>query len=93
MSKRTGTGYISCSKMTTNILKTIAITSKIAVSINADYVVFVKEDYELDNQYSHSGFMVYYIANTSSGLRITDTNVSSWDKFIKSQTEEKKQEN
>jgi len=84
-------GYVSTSntRMTTNILKTMAVESKLPRGLNADYVVFVKEDYEKDNKYSHSGFILYYLANTSAGLRITDTEVSWWHERA---SEEKQQE-
>ena len=82
-------GYISTSGMTTHILKTMAVESKLPRGLNADYVVLVKEDYEHDNKYSHSGFILYYLANTSAGLRITDTEVSWWHERA---SEEKQQE-
>jgi hypothetical protein len=63
-------GYINTSKLTTSILRLIPIKSKINESTDIDYVVFVREDYEHKNKYTHSGYLAYYITTTEEGPKI-----------------------
>jgi hypothetical protein len=79
------TGYIKCSKMTTSILRIGRRFSQAMldtcspsplddddeVEIKATvYVVNVKEEYEHNNIYSHSGYISYSLTRTHGGLKI-----------------------
>jgi hypothetical protein len=79
--------YIGCSKMSTIIVKAVAAKPKLSRVLNADIVVFVREDYEFDKKYSHSWYRTYYLAKTEKGLKISDSNISAWDKGQKTKEE------
>jgi hypothetical protein len=77
------TGYIKCSKMITSILRIGRRFSQSMldtcspsplddeVEIKATvYVVTVKEEYEHNNIYSHSGYISYFLTRTHGGLKI-----------------------
>lgn len=92
------TGYIKCSKMITSILRigrrfsqTMLDTCSPSplddddeVEIQATvYVVNVKEKYEHNNTYSHSGYISYFLTRTHGGLKI---------KYLKSMQESQLQD-
>jgi hypothetical protein len=72
-------GYIECSRMTTSILR---IGSKFSQAMSdicspsppdeAVYVVNVKEVYERNNEYSHSGYISYSLIKGDNGFKIVN---------------------
>lgn len=65
-------GYTACSKLATSILAMLDVQSHVGKkSSEVDYAVLVREDYDHDYQYSHSGYIVYQLARTGKGLKIT----------------------
>ncbi|MBD2419560.1 hypothetical protein H6G54_18000 [Anabaena cylindrica FACHB-243] len=75
-------GYISCSKITTYVLQIGVKPNKATFDTCSPsglferervvYLVKVKEDYEHDNNYTHSGYISYFLTKTDEGFRIID---------------------
>ncbi|MBD2214003.1 hypothetical protein H6G27_29665 [Nostoc linckia FACHB-104] len=71
-------GYVKCSKMTTSILRVGSKFSQAMLDTCGPnppdkaivYAVNVKEVYEHNNKYSHSGYISYFITRTDDGLKI-----------------------
>jgi CheY-like chemotaxis protein len=63
-------GYLNSSRMNTSILKFAHVNKNLRAQINSDYVVLVREDYERNNKYSHSAYLIYYFVKTKKGIQI-----------------------
>jgi len=63
-------GYLRCSKMITSVLKFANVTDKSQEGISSDFAVLVREDYERNNEYSHSAYLIYYLLKTENGAKI-----------------------
>lgn len=74
----TSVGYIKCSRMITSLLRIggkfsqamFDTCSPIPFDEVIVYVVDVKEIYERDNKYSHSGYISYSLIRVDDGLKI-----------------------
>lgn len=72
ISKGSSSGYLACSKMTTSVLKIVSpkVTSDPNIS-NVDYCVLVREDYERNYKFSHSGYINYHLVKVGNNLKIS----------------------
>lgn len=61
-------GYLACTKVTTSILNIAANGFKDEIPVS--YTALVKEDYEHDDQFTHSGYIIYTFSKINEDFRI-----------------------
>lgn len=67
-------GYLMCSRMKTTILKSVRIKTNLHDKMAEKFSVLVREDFERNNQYTHFGYIIYFITRTDEGLKILNSN-------------------
>lgn len=72
IAKGSSSAYLTCSKMTTSILKIVSPRSASYPNISSsDYCVLVREDYERDFKFSHSAYINYHLLKIDNTLKIS----------------------
>lgn len=66
-------GYLACSKLSSSILNIAA--SKFDRELPIEYIALVKEDYEHNHQFTHSGYIIYTLSRENTDFKIADLQI------------------